>query len=129
MKNLLIDSHELVWILYEPDRINSRVSKELAEADMIYVSIASLWELALKHYKGKLAYKPDELLAGVEALGARLLQIGPEHIIHLKRIQTPHKDPFDRMLLAQARVDNLLLVTADNELNDSDSGYTIDARR
>ncbi|MBW3569328.1 type II toxin-antitoxin system VapC family toxin [Candidatus Parcubacteria bacterium] len=128
MKNLLIDSHELIWMLFEPSRIDKTTEAILASADIVYVSLASVWELAIKHNKGKLVYGPDELLEGVEALGAKLLQISPEHILALKNIKTFHADPFDRILLAQAKTENLLLITADTEILNLKFDYIVNVR-
>lgn len=129
MRELLIDSHQLIWILFEPERISRQTRRVLTEADVIYVSLASIWELALKHNKGKLAYSPKELLEGVKVLSAQLLYIEPAHVLMLERIKTVHQDPFDRLLLAQAAEDDLMFLTADKELLKLDLGNVIDARK
>lgn len=128
MRSLLIDSHELIWILFEPERINKKTKDFILKADIVYVSQASIWELALKYNKGKLAYDPESLLEGVDALGAKLLHVKADHILKLKDIATSHKDPFDHMLLAQANVENLHLVTADTRLIELGLNYVFDSR-
>lgn len=128
MSGLLIDSHELIWLLFEPERIKPQSRSLILDADSVKVSIASIWELALKHNKGKLAYRPEELLEGVDVLGAQLLPVKPHHILRLQDINTAHKDPFDRMLLTQARTEGLRFLTADKDLLKAEVDYIVDAR-
>jgi PIN domain nuclease of toxin-antitoxin system len=116
MNRLLIDSHVLIWALYEPKRFGTQAKHALKNASVVNVSLAGIWELALKHQKGKLAYGPEELLDGVDALGAELLDIQSSHILVLQRVTMPHKDPFDQLLLAQAEAEYLTLLTADEQL-------------
>lgn len=129
MKDLLLDSHELIWVLFEPERIKPPTKRLISEADTITVSLISLWELALKHAKGKLAYSPAELLQGAEAFGARLLAFEAAHILALQHTKTTHKDPFDRMLLAQAKTEGLALVTVDIDILKLKLDYVIDASK
>lgn len=114
--NLLLDSHILIWALFEPDRLGKQTRRHIAQADEVFLSLTSIWELAIKHSKGKLLYSPDELLDGLKPLGVSLLAIKPNHILGLQYIQTTHQDPFDRLLLAQARAEGLKLITADGAL-------------
>lgn len=129
MSKILIDSHTLVWLLFEPERVGKKANEALLAAHTASVSLASLWELAIKYNKGKLVYAPQELLQGVSALGADLLHVQPQHILQLAEAKTQHKDPFDRMLLAQAQIENLTLVTADHELLALGLPFVIDVRK
>lgn len=113
---LLLDSHLLIWLLYEPERIPSHVVNEIGSAAAVSLSVASLWELALKHSKGKLAYPPAELAEGRGALNLTELPVLSDHVLALHDVKLPHADPFDRILVAQAQVEQAVLVTADANL-------------
>jgi len=80
------------------------------------VSAASIWEVGIKAALGKLAADPSELLAEVEPAGFRLLPVGGDHAAAVSLLPALHKDPFDRMLIAQAKTEPLLLLTNDAAL-------------
>lgn len=113
---LLVDSHVFVWLLYEPDKITDQWRTHIGTAEAVSVSIASLWELTLKHSKGKLRYGPAELTAGVDALNLELLPLKPEHLQVLPAVKLPHADPFDSLLVAQCQAEGCTLMTADSLL-------------
>lgn len=115
-KRILIDSHVLIWLLFEEKEIGRECRAAIERADQSYISIASLWELTLKHNKGQLDYSPADMLAGYKAMGLELVNITEEHIMMTSGISLPHKDPFDTMLIAQAKAEDLVLVTADRQL-------------
>ncbi|MGB4777567.1 type II toxin-antitoxin system VapC family toxin [Microbacterium sp.] len=125
---LLIDSHVFLWMLFAPERLGARAVDAIDRADAVSLSVASLWELALKHAKGELPHAPGELAEGVDELSLNELPIRRRHLSMLNEIELPHGDPFDGMLVAQARVDSLTLVTADRPLLASPYA-TLDARR
>lgn len=125
---LLLDSHLLVWLLYEPDRISAHVASEIQAAENVSLSTVSLWELTFKHLKGKLAYPPMELAAGRAALHLNELPVLSEHILALPDVELPHADPFDRLLVAQARAERSVLVTADSNILASNQ-ETLSARQ
>jgi PIN domain nuclease of toxin-antitoxin system len=116
---ILIDSHILVWLLYEPDKITAQARDILQNADVVYFSPVSLWELTLKFSKGKLAYEPTELAQGVEALNLDRLQLRDVHITAILDIQLPHKDPFDTLLIAQSETEGCTFLTADGHILES----------
>lgn len=128
MKNLLLDSHELIWILYEPEKINKKTKDFIGVASLVYISIASIWELAVKHYNGKLAYSPEEFLGEIERAGIKIIQIEPSHILELNNANFKNKDPFDRMLLAQAKAEGFCFLTADSEIIKMGMGYVVPAK-
>ncbi len=119
MAKLLIDSHVLIWLLYEPKRIGALATQMLAETETVFVSTLSLWELTLKFSKHKLAYSPEELIEGVKSLGADRLPLHDNHLLQISHIDLPHKDPFDRTLIAQSEAENCILLTADQNLLNS----------
>ena len=118
---VLIDSHVLIWLLYEPDKVSTETQNLIQEADVVYLSSVSLWELALKFNKHKLAYSPKELILGAKELNLERLSLRDQHILSLERIKLSHKDPFDSLLVAQSEAEESVFVTADNRI--LDSGY------
>lgn len=128
MNKILVDSHIFLWLLYKPQNITKSTEQIIQTAEYVGVSIITLWELATKHKLGKLRFSTEDLLEGVKAIEFPLLLCQPNHIIALKHINLPHKDPFDTLLIAQAKAEGYTLLTADKQLLDS-SYKTIDARK
>ena len=116
---VLIDSHILVWLLYEPEKITAKAKDLLQNADVVYLSGVSLWELALKFRKGKLAYAPTDLAKGAQALNLDRLQLRDEHILNVQNIRLGHKDPFDSLLVAQSDTEDCMFLTADSRILES----------
>lgn len=113
---ILIDSHIFIWLLYEPEKISPAAQDHLRAAETVLISAASLWELTLKHTKGKLAYPPDELLMGVDVLNLDTLHILPPHLMAMSKVSLRQSDPFDTMLVAQSQAEGLVLMTADQHI-------------
>lgn len=116
---VLIDSHVLIWLLYEPEKVSVKAKELIQTADVVYVSAVSLWELTLKFGKGKLAYSPAELVQGVGALNLNKLPLRDEHILTILDIQLTHKDPFDALLVAQSESESCIFLTADSHILES----------
>ena len=117
---LLVDTHCWLWFLLSPEKLNPASREALSDSEhVIYFSVASAWEIVIKASLGKLElpqspskYIPDRLTQ----LGHEQLPILQEHVLELENLPAHHKDPFDRILLVQAQVEDLLLVTADRTL-------------
>lgn len=114
---LLLDTHALLWFLREPEKLPLPVLQEIESAGRdAAVSVATLWEIAIKASLKKL-YLPkeyDELFPqSVPDSGLSLLGIEPQHINAVSRLAWHHRDPFDRLLIAQAQVEQLTLVSCD----------------
>jgi len=124
----LIDSHVFLWLLFEPQAIGQTALDVIETSEEVFLSTVSLWELTLKAAKGKLPHDATEFVAGVGALGVEELPIEDRHLVALPRIDLPHGDPFDAMLVAQAQTDDLALITADRRLLASQY-RTLDVRR
>jgi PIN domain nuclease of toxin-antitoxin system len=114
--NLLLDTHIALWALTDdpklPDAARSLI---LDEGNRVFTSVASMWEIAIKH-----ALKPDRIpLSGIEYLhfceqaGYESLPIRESHVIALESLPAIHSDPFDRILVSQARAESLILLTHD----------------
>ena len=117
---LLLDTHALLWWLAEPDRLSPEAQAAIAEpANGVHVSAASGWEIATKVRLGKLP-AASELLDDLPGLladqGFQLLPITLQHGLHAGSYTMPHRDPFDRLLAAQAELAMLTLVTLDPAL-------------
>ena len=117
----LLDSHALLWWWFDPDRLSGAVRSVLSDSEnQILVSAASVWELSLKHHQGKLpelASAIADLPGLLQADGFEALPISLAHGIRAGGYSQPHRDPFDRMLAAQAELDRLVLLTADPQLS------------
>lgn len=117
----LLDSHALLWWWFDPDRLSTAVRELLSDpATPVLVSAASVWELSLKHLQGKLPELNGAIadLPGLlQADGFEALPISLAHGLRAGAYSQPHRDPFDRMLAAQAELDRLVLLTADPQLS------------
>lgn len=111
---LLLDTHTLLWAVSMPDELPPRV-RALLEAGTTHVSVsaASTWEIAIKAAIGKLVVDFPALLSALGSLEFSELPIGFDHTRRAGRLPPIHRDPFDRMLVAQAMEDGLTLVTRD----------------
>src|SRR5262245_44843465 len=113
----LLDTSTFLWALAEPERLSTR-ARRLAEAGENVVSVASYWEVVIKAQKGLLSI--SDLATwwrqATELTSARILHIRPAHITALAALPMLHKDPFDRILIAQAKAEGLGLVTNDGRI-------------
>lgn len=114
---LLLDSHVLLWYLLDDDRLPSAVKDILEDTHVaVTVSVATQWELLLKWQRGRLRLpvEPERFFVEpIEEAGFRVLPIESRHVLGLMELPQLHADPFDRMLISQALVEDLELVTAD----------------
>lgn len=114
--NILLDTHAFIWFLEGSDRLSDAAKQAIeAEENQCYVSIASIWEMAIKESIGKLEMAiPFERLSGlIWENGIEILPIEFEHAQLISRLPFHHKDPFDRIIIAQSIVDNMLIISAD----------------
>jgi PIN domain nuclease of toxin-antitoxin system len=116
---LLLDTHVVLWWVMDDDKLTDDVKTRLDAEPGVFVSAASLWEISLKQQAGKLTGPPDlpeRILAG----GLTALSITPAHGIAAGRLPPIHRDPFDRVLVAQAVVEEMTLVTRDRRVQQYD---------
>ena len=113
---ILLDTHVLLWALSLPEKIKPKVQALLVDTDnIVFVSIASLWELQIKKSLNKISL-PNDFIPQLQENGFELLDINYKHIAKLDELPLIHRDPFDRMLVAQTIHENLSLVTNDLEI-------------
>lgn len=129
---ILLDTHILLWLAWDKKENLSPQAVGLLDdpTSEIYFSLASLWEIAIKSSLGKPDFDIDveALEQGLIQVGCRMLAIELPHI--LKQAQYPfiHRDPFDRLLMAQAEVENVFFMTADTMILKYQKPYIIDVR-
>ncbi len=116
MKNVLIDTHVLLWWLADHTSLGKESRKIISdERNDVFVSAVSAWEISIKKNKGLLK-APDNIDAIVEDEGFAKLPISLFHGEQAGRLKNIHRDPFDRMLIAQAQAEGLELMTADKTI-------------
>jgi len=113
---LLLDTHVVLWQLSGVQRLGGRASETIASAAELAFSVVSFAEIGVKAAIGKLAV-PDDLHAHVVGTGLRVLGLSADHGLAVASLPLHHRDPFDRLLVAQARHEGLTLVTADTQLH------------
>jgi PIN domain nuclease of toxin-antitoxin system len=115
--NLLLDTHILLWWLSDDPRLGKTARHWIAEeAQSVFVSTASLWEISLKAAKGKLRADLRQIDQEIEKGDYTYLPVEPAHVLQLSELPPHHADPFDRLLVAQAIAENLRLLTGDAAL-------------
>lgn len=116
MKRLLLDTHVLLWWLVDDPKLGSGARADISDGkNEIYVSAASSWEISIKQRNGKLI-GPDNINSIVEQERFVKLPISLVHGEAAGQLPDHHKDPFDRMLIAQAQTERLTVLTADDKL-------------
>lgn len=113
---LLLDTHTLLWTLVAPDRLSENAAQTIAaEESEVFVSIVSPWEMAIAKARGRMD-PPDNLEAQLETMRFALLPVSLRHTHVVETLPHHHRDPIDRMLVAQAQVEGLTIVTVDRLL-------------
>jgi PIN domain nuclease of toxin-antitoxin system len=114
----LLDTHALVWAIDTPE-IFSDTARQAIEAGPVYLSVVSVWELIVKRKKDSalLADPVDWWNRHVSANAMTVLPVTAAHIAYLDKLPEIHRDPFDRILLCQAAIEDLTLVTRDRDIS------------
>lgn len=116
---LLLDTHLLLWAAGQPERLSAKAKKLLSDpANELLFSAASLWEIAIKNTLGRPDFRVDPriLRRGLLDNGYTELPVTGQHAVGIDGLPPLHKDPFDRLLLSQALVEGVTLLTRDEEL-------------
>ena len=112
---ILLDTHIALWAVTGSSRLAPKAQAVILDAQEVFVSAASLWEIAIKHAMGKgdMPVSSGQALDAFREAGYLILDIKPGHVVQVERHPPIHKDPFDRLLVAQAIVEPLILMTHD----------------
>ena len=114
---ILIDTHVLIWALYDSAKLSEIAMKAIEENDCC-VSVVSLWEMSIKRSRGSLRLRDSilEIAARCESMGVEILPLKPVHCQKLQELPDYHRDPFDRIIMAQSLVEDYPLVTKDENI-------------
>jgi PIN domain nuclease of toxin-antitoxin system len=115
---ILLDTHIYLWWLQDNPKLSVQARKIIINADEVYVSSASLWEASIKISLGKLDANITDLEAQIIQSGFIELPVSAKHVLQLALLPAVHRDPFDRILVAQAMHEPLRLLTSDAQLTD-----------
>lgn len=115
--SLLLDTHILLWWLADDKRLNHKARAMLLDTEaVVYVSVASLWEIVIKTASGKLRVDIGAVRASIDSEEFIVLPVHAKHVDSLARLPLHHADPFDRILVAQTLSEPLRLLTHDKQL-------------
>jgi len=113
---VLLDTHIFIWWDSEPEKLSPNILSLLQRTDTkLYVSVVSLWEIQIKSQLGKLTLSQslEDIYDSQNKNGISFLSVIPAHVLNLNTLPLHHKDPFDRMLISQALVEGLTLISID----------------
>jgi PIN domain nuclease of toxin-antitoxin system len=113
---LLLDTHALIWFTGDPDELRPEAREAIVDAGTVVVSAASIWEISTKAALGKLQPPVDDLGRELVEWGFEVLPISGAHAWAVGRLPDHHRDPFDRMLVTQAQLEGLTIVTRDPDI-------------
>lgn len=119
MSSFLLDTHTFIWLSEDDANLPTNLKAVIEEADAVYVSIASLWEIAIKLNIGKLSLQKNYETIGseIETSDITLLPISFADTVLVRSLPLHHRDPFDRMLVAQAISHSLAIISQDTQLD------------
>jgi PIN domain nuclease of toxin-antitoxin system len=113
---LLLDTHIFLWVVEDSPLLGVEARRLLDSASAVYVSSASIWEIAIKARLGKIDADPDSVAAAIEDSGFLELPVLARHAVEVAGLPFHHGDPFDRLLVAQAMTEPMRLATGDGIL-------------
>jgi PIN domain nuclease of toxin-antitoxin system len=113
---LLLDTHVLLWVMEDDPRLTASAHSLIVNASEVVVSSASIWEIAIKWRLGKIEENPEVVAEQLPAAGLKELPVSNRHALATSRLPLLHRDPFDRLLVAQAISENMRLLTSDVHL-------------
>jgi PIN domain nuclease of toxin-antitoxin system len=118
--NVLLDTHAFLWAVTDDPRLTAAARAMFADSsNNLFLSVVSMWEIVLKAHSGKLKLKGSAARFFADQLARNslsALDVSPRHVLRAAELPRLHRDPFDRLLVAQAQVENLLLLTADTQI-------------
>lgn len=117
---LLLDTHIILWLAGQPDKLSPEACSLLLDtSNMLFFSSASIWEIVIKRGLGRDDFKvdPQRLRKQLVINGYDEIAVSSDHALAIDALPPYHKDPFDRILIAQARTEGMLLLTADTQVS------------
>ena len=116
---VLLHTHIYIWAVMDSPKLNQKARMIIEEASEVYVSAASIWEIAIKSRLGKIEADTDEMDRAIDSSGFIELPVTSLHAARVAKLanDNDHKDPFDRLLVAQSMVEPVVLLTADPKLS------------
>ncbi|MEP6988699.1 MAG: type II toxin-antitoxin system VapC family toxin [Chloroflexota bacterium] len=117
--NLLLDTHTFIWWISKPDQLSPNVLSLLDdENNKPVISVVNIWEIQIKNAVGKmdLNFSLDDIVETYRENGIEILPIYPNHVLRLSSLPDHHRDPFDRILVAQAIVENITVISKDPKI-------------
>lgn len=123
--NYLLDTHILLWTLVDPEKVPARMRRIVEDTgNRVWFSAASIWEIAIKHSLAKPDFTVEAatIWKAARETGLEELAVTAEHAIGVDALPWLHRDPFDRLLVAQARTDGMKLLSVDPKVNAYSSG-------
>jgi len=118
---ILLDTHIFLWALFEPTKLSSSLAEMYQDRqNTFFLSLVSIWEIQIKLQLGKLTFDIDLQKVITEQLNAGYIEILPiklEHIFNVQSLPFHHKDPFDRLLISQAIIEDLFLASSDSMIS------------
>jgi PIN domain nuclease of toxin-antitoxin system len=118
MMRLLLDTHVYLWSVSNDPKMPEKFRRDIENATQVYVSTASIWELSIKSARGKLEPNGERAIDELEQQRFIVLPVQLKHAKAVRDMPDLHRDPFDRLLVAQARTEVLRFLTVDRELSD-----------
>ena len=113
MSRALLDTHVLLWWLAEPEKLSKEQFEIISSKNsQILVSVASIWEIRIKESLGKIEV-PSDLVTLIKEEGFEFIPISPQHADYIKELPQIHKDPFDRIIIAQGKLEGLKVLSSD----------------
>lgn len=112
----LLDTHVLIWLLNGDNVLSKNVLEIIKNPKLeLFVSIVSFWEISIKRSLGKfdISYSTRDLINETKNSGIKIIGVEPNHIFTLEELSLHHRDPFDRLIIAQSKAENMLLISKD----------------
>lgn len=118
MMRVLLDTHIYIWKVANDRRMPQDFREMIAKAEQVFVSTASIWELSIKSARGKLEPNGERAIDELNEQPVTVLPVQLKHALAVRAMPDLHRDPFDRLLVAQARTEVLRFLTVDSELSE-----------
>ena len=118
--DLLLDTHAFIWFFNGDEQLSIKAKKLIQDSKAIkYISIASIWEIAIKIALNKLVFDGSisEVVELIHENGFKILQISVEHLVAYEELELTHRDPFDRILVVQAMGEKMSIITKDENIH------------